>query len=71
MSQATGVAGDASAAEMKCTGRATRVVGSAAFADKQCLDQATQRAPRHDQIRPEVLEVIEAMLHHEFFMQEH
>ena len=69
--QATSVIGNAVAAEVKSTSRATRVVGSAALADKQCSDQATQRASTPDLISTEVLEVIEAVPHHEFFIQEH
>ena len=63
--------GNAVAAEVKSTSRATRVVGSAALANKQCSDQATQRASISDLISTEVLEVIEAMPYHEFFIQEH
>ena len=47
------------------------MVGSVALADKQCSDQATQRASTPDLISTEVLEVIEAMPHHEFFIQEY
>ena len=67
--QATSVIGNAIAVEVKSTSRATRVVGSAALADKQCSDQATQRASTPDLISTEVLEVIEAVPHHEFFIQ--
>ena len=71
MRQATSVVGNAAVAEMKCTSRATRMVGSVALADKQSSDQATPRASAPDLISIEVLEVIEAMPHHEFFIQEH
>ena len=71
MRQATSVVSNAAAAEVKCTSRATRIVGSAALADKQCSDQATQRASTPDLINTKVLEVIEAMPYHEFFIQEH
>ena len=47
------------------------MVGSAALADKQCSDQATQRASTLDLISTKFLEVIEAMPHHELFIQEH
>ena len=47
------------------------MVGSVALADKQCSDQATQCVSTPDLISTEVLEVIEAMPHHEFFIQEH
>ena len=55
-------------AEVKCTDQATRVVGSASIANRQSSDQATQRAST--QISTEVLEVIEVIPHHEFFIQE-
>ena len=71
MRQAISVVGNAVVAEMKCTSRATRMVGSAALANKQCSDQATQPALTPDLISIEVLEVIEEMPHHEFFIQEH
>ena len=71
MRQATSVVGNATVAEMKCTSRATRMVGSVALVDRQCSDQATQCASTSDLISTEVLEVIEAMPHHEFFIQEH
>ena len=71
MRQATSVVGNAAVAEMKCTSQATRMVGSVALADKQSSDQATPRASAPDLISTEVLEVIEAMPHHEFFIQEH
>ena len=57
-------------AEVKSTDQATRVVGSAALADRQCRDQATQRASTSDQSSTEVWEAIEAVPHHEFFIQE-
>ena len=71
MRQATSVVGNAAVAKVKCTSRVTRMVGSATLVDKQCSDQATQRASTPDLISTEVLEVIEAMPHHEFFIQEH
>ena len=71
MRQATSVIGNAVAAEVKSTSQATRVVGSAALANKQCSDQATQRASTPNLISTKVLEVIEAIPHHEFFIQEH
>ena len=68
--QATSVMGSTVVAEVKSTNQATRVVGSAALADRQCRDQATQRASTSDQSSTEVWEVIEAVPHHEFFIQE-
>ena len=53
-------------AEVKSTDQATRVVGSASIADRQSSDQVTQLAS--NQISAEVLEVIEAIPHHEFFI---
>ena len=70
MRQAISVMGNAVAAEVKSTNQATRVVGNAALADRQCSDQATQRASTSDLISIEVLEVIEAVPYHEFFIQE-
>ena len=66
--QATSVMGSTAVAEVKSTDQATRVVGSASVADRQSNDQATQRAST--QISTEVLEVIEAIPYHEFFIQE-
>ena len=57
-------------AEVKSTDQATRVVGSAALADRQCRDQATQRASTSEQSSTKVWEAIEAIPHHEFFIQE-
>ena len=66
--QATSVIGSTVVAEVKSIDQATRVVGSASLADRQSSDQATKRAS--NQISVEVLEVIEAVPHHEFFIQE-
>ena len=68
MRQATSVMGSTIVAEVKSIDQATRVVGSASLADRQSSDQATKRAS--NQISVEVLEVIEAVPHHEFFIQE-
>ena len=57
-------------AEVKRTDQATRVVGSAALADRQCRDQATLCASTYDQSSTEVWEAIDAIPHHEFFIQE-
>ena len=62
--------GNAVAAEVKSTNQATRVVGSVALADRQCSDQATQHASTSDLISTEVLEVIEVVPYHEFFIQD-
>ena len=66
--QATSVMGSTVVAEVKSTDQATRVVGSASIADRQSSDQVSQLASNH--ISDEVLEVIEAIPHHEFFIQE-
>ena len=62
--------GNAVATEVKSTNQATRVVGSASIADRQSSDQATQRASTSDLISTEVLEVIEVVTYHEFFIHE-
>ena len=56
------------AAKVKGIDQATRFAGSASIADRQSSDQVTQLAS--NQISIEVLEVIEAIPHHEFFIQE-
>ena len=58
-------------AEQSCINQATKVAGDAALADEMSSDQATKLASEHALISTEVLEVIEAMPHHEFFIQEH
>ena len=71
INQATKVAGDAAAADRRCTSQATRVAGSAALADEKSIDQATKLASEHALISTKVLELTEAVPHHEFFIQEH
>ena len=68
--QATSVMASTVVAEVKSINQATRVVGSAALADRQCRDQATQHASISDQSSTEVWEAIEAVPHHEFYIQE-
>uniref|UniRef100_A0A7N2LGD0 TIR domain-containing protein n=1 Tax=Quercus lobata TaxID=97700 RepID=A0A7N2LGD0_QUELO len=70
MRQGTSVMASTVAAEVKSINQATRVVKSAALADRQCRDQATQDASIADQSSTEVWEAIEAVPHHEFFIQE-
>ena len=65
-SQATRVAGSAAVADARCVGQATK----AASADKECTAQSTRLAS-NDLMSTEVLELLEAMPHHEFFIQEH
>ena len=66
--EATGVISCAIAAETKGIDQATRVAGSVSRADRQSSDQVTQLAS--NEISTEVLEVIEVIPHHEFFIQE-
>ena len=68
--QGTSVMASTAVAEVKSINQATRVVKSAALADRQCRDQATQDASISDQSSIEVWEAIEAVPHHEFFIQE-
>ena len=65
--QTTSVIGSTVAAKAKSTDQATRFAGSASIADRRSSDQVTQLAS--NQISAEVLEVIEAIPHHEFFIQ--
>ena len=69
-SQATRVAGSAAVADDRSTGQATRVACSAAFADEECIAQTTRLVSK-PLISTEVLELIEAIPHHEFFIQDH
>ena len=71
MRQGTSVMASTVVAEVKSINQATRGVKSAALADRQCRDQATQRASTSYPSSTEVLEFIEAVPHHEFFIQEH
>ena len=68
MREAASVISSTIAAKAKSTNQATRFVGNASIADRQSNDQVTQLAS--NQISAEVLEVIEAIPHHEFFIQE-
>ena len=70
MRQDTSVMASAVVAEVKSINQDTGVIGSAALADRQCRDQATQDASMSDQSGTEVWEAIEAVPHHEFFIQE-
>jgi len=69
---------------VRCTSQATRVASSAVVADARCIGQATKatsvgkectaqstRLASNDLMNTEVLELLEAMPHHEFFIQEH
>ena len=65
-SQAIRVAGSAAVAGARSIGQATRVARSVAFADEKCIAQTTKLASKA-LISTKVLELIEAMPHHEFF----
>ena len=67
---------------MRCTSQATRVVGSAVVADDRCVGLATKaasadkgctaqstRLTSNGLMSTEVLEMLEAMPDHEFFIQ--
>ena len=69
---------------MRCTSQVTRVAGSAAIADGRCVGQATKatstnkecttqstRLASNDLMSTKVLELLKAMPHHDFFIQEH
>ena len=66
--EAASVISSTIAAKAKGIDQATRFAGSASIADRQRSEQVTQLAS--NQISAEVLEVIEAIPHHEFFIQE-
>ena len=63
---ASGVAGTAEG----CTSSATRAAVNAAFVDEVRTDQTTKLASK-DMINPAILEMLESMPHHEFFIQDH
>ena len=68
-SQATIAAGSAAVADARCIGQAMKVASNAAFADEVCTTQ-TIRLASGDFINLAVLELLEAMSHHEFFIQD-
>ena len=68
-SSATRAAVSAAVANARCIGQATRAASNAAFADELCTDQTTKLASK-DMINSVVLELLESMPHHEFFIQE-
>ena len=69
ISPATRAAGNAAVADARCIGQATRAASNAAFADEVCTAQTTKLASK-DMINSAVLELLESMPHHEFFIQE-
>ena len=68
-SQATRAAGSAAVADARCIGQAMKAASNAAFADEVCTTQTTRLASG-DFINSAVLEILEAMPHHEFFVQD-
>ena len=84
ITQATKIASGAAATDVRCTSQVTRVAGSAAIADGRCVGQATKaasankecttqstRLASNDLMSTKVLELLKAMTHHDFFIQEH
>lgn len=70
MPQATQLASGAAGTDEGCTSSATRAAVNAAFADEVRTDQTTKLASK-DIINSTVLEMLESMPHHEFFIQDH
>ena len=66
-SQDTRAAGSATVADARCIGQAMKAASNAAFADEVCTSQTTRLASG-DLINSAVLELLEAMPHHEFFI---
>nr|XP_023927559.1 probable leucine-rich repeat receptor-like protein kinase At1g35710 [Quercus suber] len=67
---ATRLASDAVGTDEGCTNLATGAAVNAAFSDKVCTDQTSKHASK-DTINSAILEMIESMPHHEFFIQDH
>ena len=70
MPQATQLAIGAAGTDEGCTSSTTRAAVNAAFADEVRTDQTTKLASK-DMIDSAVLEMLESMPHHEFFIQDH
>ena len=70
ITQATKIASGATAVDVRCTSQATRATSNATFADEECTAQ-TSRLASDALMSTEVLELLEAMPHHELFIQEH
>ena len=68
MPQATQLASGAAGTDEGCS--ATRAAVNAAFADEVRTDQTTKLASK-DMIDSAVLDMLESMPHHEFFIQDH
>ena len=82
ITQATKVTSGVVTIDVRCTSQATRVVGSAVVADDRCAGQATKatfvdkgciaqstRLTSNGLMSTEMLEMLEAMPDHEFFIQ--
>ena len=68
--QATQLASGVAGTDEGCTSSATRAAVNAAFADEVHTDQTTKLASK-DMINSAILEMLESMPHHEFFIQDH
>ena len=69
-SQATRAAGSAAVVDARCIGQAMKAASNATFADEVCTTQTTRLA-LGDLINSAVLELLEAMPHHQFFIKDH
>ena len=69
-SQATRAAGSAAVVDARCIGQAMKAASNATFADEVCTTQTTRLA-LGDLINSAVLELLEAMPHHHFFIKDH
>ena len=82
VAQATKMASNAASTEVKSTSQATCAAGNAAVADDRCVDQATKAATADkectsqsigiaskDLMSTALLEMLEAILDHDFFIQ--
>ena len=67
-SQATRAVGSAAVVDARCIGQAMKVASNATFADEVCTTQ-TIRLASGDLINSAVLELLEAMPRHEFFVR--
>ena len=70
MPQATQLASGVTGTDEGCTSSATRAAVNAAFVDEVRTDQTTKLTSK-DMINSAVLEMLESMPPHEFFIQEH
>ena len=68
-SQATRAAGSAAVVDARCIGQAMKAASNATFADEVCTTQTTRLA-LGDLINSVVMELLEAMPHHQFFIKD-